>query len=226
MRHLKNIRRIRLLVVVSLALASPMQPACAQTDVSASDLIEQLTGPEPPVEVDVATLRQQALERIKSNADSTPLKRRPIAPQLMQLSHFDFDVVFDSDSALIRPQSYQTVGRIADALSNLKLLPYSFIVIDHTEATGRRDANLTLSQRRAESIRAVLVKTFGISSRRLQALGLGEEQLLDSARPASPTNARAQLVTIGLAPTVASQLGVTNAVPANKAGSTASKKRR
>ena len=184
-------------------------------------------GPETPADIDVAALRQQVVDRIKSKADATALKRPPIAPQLLKLPQFNFDVSFDPDSSLIRPQSYQTIGRIADALSDPKLLLYTFLVIGHTESTGRRDANLTLSQRRADSIREVLAGTFKISPRRLQALGLGEEQLRDSSRPTSPANVRAQIATIGeVHAVVLSQPTASSVPPAKKGPATASKKRR
>ena len=41
------------------------------------------------------------------------------------------------------------------------------------------------------------MNTFKVSPKRLQALGLGEEQLQDVNRPASPANARVQLIAIG-----------------------------
>ena len=105
--------------------------------------------------------------------------------------------MFDQDFSLIRPASYQTIGSIADALTDPKLRPYRYLIVDHVESAGRRDHNLILSQRRAESIRDVLVNTFKVSPKRLQALGLGEEQLQDVNRPASPANARVQLMAIG-----------------------------
>ena len=105
--------------------------------------------------------------------------------------------MFDQDSSLIRPASYQTIGSIADALTDPKLRPYRYLIVDHVESAGRRDHNLILSQRRAESIRDVLVNTFKVSPKRLQALGLGEEQLQDVNRPASPANARVQIIAIG-----------------------------
>ncbi len=69
----------------------------------------------------------------------------------------------------------------------------------HTASTGRRDNNLTLSQRRADVIREVLVNTFKISPKRLQTIGLGEEQMLDAAHPAAPINQQIQIATIGSA---------------------------
>jgi OmpA-OmpF porin, OOP family len=226
MRFSRKRRGIGLLAVASIAFALLTQPVRAQTATPASNLVDQLVGPETHADIDIAALRQQAVDRIKSRADATALERPPIAPQLLTLPQFTFEVAFDPDSPLIRPQSYQTIGRIADALSDPKLLLYTFLVIDHTEAIGRRDANLTLSQRRADSIREVLAGTFKISRKRLQALGLGEEQLQNSSRPTSPANARAQIVTIGEVPAAISNQPTASSVPPAKKGpATASKKR-
>ena len=41
------------------------------------------------------------------------------------------------------------------------------------------------------------MNTFKVSPKRLQALGLGEEQLQDVNRPAAPANARVQIVAFG-----------------------------
>jgi OOP family OmpA-OmpF porin len=216
---------IGFLAIASLAVALPMQSAPAQTAAPTPNLADQLVGAETPADIDVAALRQQAADRIKSRADATAARRSPIAPELLKLPRFDFNVVFDPDASVIRPRSYQVIGRIADALSDPKLLPYAFLVINHTEATGARAANLTLSQRRADAIRAVLAGSFKISPRRLQALGLGEEQLQDSSRPISEANVRAQIVTIGKVPAVSHQPAASSVPPVKKGPARASKKR-
>jgi outer membrane protein OmpA-like peptidoglycan-associated protein len=216
---------IGLLAVASITLALPTQPVRAQTAAPASSLVDQLVGSATPADIDVAALRQQAVDRIKSKADATASKRPLIAPQLLKLPQFNFDVAFDPDSSLIRPQSYETMGRIADALSDPKLLLYTFLVIDHTAAIGRREANLTLSQRRADSIREVLAGAFKISPKRLQALGLGEEQLQDSSRPTSPANVRAQIMTIGEVPVTVSSQPTASSVPPTKKGPPTVKRR-
>lgn len=214
-------RDIGLVVSALIIFALPMSWGRAQTSAPAGNIVDQLVGPETAADIDVAALRQQAAERVKAKADPQPLKRPAIAPQLSKLPQFRFDVVFDPDSSLIRPESYGLIGRIADALSDPKLLPYRFLIVDHTEAAGRRDFNLTLSQRRADSIRDVLVGTFKISSKRLQPIGLGEEQLQDSARPALPANARAQIMTLGAIP---SQAPAADAPPAQKSPAAAKKR--
>ena len=212
---------IGLMLIASIALVLLKQPVQAQAAAPAPNLIDQLVGPEAPADIDVAALRQQVADRIQSKADATASRRPPIAPQLLKLPHFNFDVVFDPGTPVIRPQSYPTIGRIADALSDPKLLPYAFLVIDHTESTGRRSDNLMLSQRRADAIRGILSGSFSISAKRLQALGLGEEQLQDATHPASPANARAQIVTIGMMPPpVSSPPAASSVAPAKKPPST------
>ncbi|MDU0960974.1 MAG: OmpA family protein, partial [Bradyrhizobium sp.] len=91
---------------------------------------------------------------------------------------------------------YQTVGRIAAAMVHSELLPYPFLIIGHVEANGRREANVILSQRRAEAIRDILANTFKISVKRLQSIGLGEEQLLDPSKPTASVNQQIQIITV------------------------------
>lgn len=188
------------LLTVCLVLAMSVPSALAQAVVTAEDMINQLAGLETASDVDVAALRQQALERIKSKSDAVALKRPPVAPQLRKLPRLNLDIQFNPDSPVIRPESYRVLGRIADTLSDPKLQPYGFLIVGHTESTGRREDNLTLSQRRADSIRYVLATTFKISSKRLQAVGLGEEQLLDAEHPKAPVNQQTQIVTVRKGP--------------------------
>ena len=100
----------------------------------------------------------------------------------------------------MRPESYQTLGRIADALVNAKLLPYTFLVVGHIEANGKRESNVILSQRRADAIRDIMVNTFKISANRIQAIGLGEEQLLDPPHPTAAANRQTQILTVAKMP--------------------------
>jgi len=46
-------------------------------------------------------------------------------------------------------------------------------VVGHTDMTGTLEHNLELSKRRAESVVKKLVDTYGISSSRLKAMGVG-----------------------------------------------------
>jgi outer membrane protein OmpA-like peptidoglycan-associated protein len=192
-------RGVGLLVVALIGFA--VLPCQAQTQAggAAEDWVNKLAGLDVAPDLDVAALRQQALERIKSKADAAPIKRPPVAAQLLKLPQFLAEIQFDEDAAVIRPDSYRTLGRIADTLYHPSLLGYKFLIVGHTVSTGRRENNLTLSQRRADAIREVLVNTFKISSKRLQAIGLGEEQLIDAAHPTAAINQRTQVATVAKA---------------------------
>jgi OOP family OmpA-OmpF porin len=192
-------RRVGLLVVALIAFTALPCQAQTQAGGTAEDWVHRLAGLETAPDLDVAALRQQALERIKSKADAAPIKRPPVAAQLLKLPQFLAEIQFDEDAAVIRPDSYRTLGRIADTLSHPSLLGYKFLIVGHTVSTGRRENNLTLSQRRADVVRDVLVNTFKISSKRLQAIGLGEEQLIDAAHPAAATNQLIQVATVAKA---------------------------
>ena len=192
-------REIGLLTVALIEFAAPASPGRAQAVATTENLVNRLVGLETTADLDVAALRQQALERVKSKADATPLKRPPVAVQLLKLPQFIVDVQFDPDTSIIRPESYRTLGRIADALTHPLLLPYGFLIVGHTDATGKREYNLTLSQRRADSVREVLVTTFKVSAKRLQAVGLGEEQLQDAVHPTAAINQQVQIVTVAKA---------------------------
>jgi outer membrane protein OmpA-like peptidoglycan-associated protein len=188
----KGLRGIGLLTACAVVLATPAYP---QDAITTERMISQLSGLETTPDLDIVALRQQALDRIKSKADGASLKRPPVAGELLKLPHFNVDVLFNPDSPIIRPESYRTLGRIADALYDPALSSYGFLIVGHTEATGKREYNLTLSQRRADSIRGVLVTTFKVSPKRIQAVGLGEEQLQDATHPTAAVNRQVQVVT-------------------------------
>ena len=139
------------------------------------------------------------MDRIKARAkaDAVSLNRPLIAPDLLKLPQFTAEIKFDEDAAVVRPESYRTLGRIADTLYHPSLLGYKFLIVGHTVSTGRRENNLTLSQRRVDVIREVLINTFKISPKRLLTIGLGEEQMLDAVRPTAPINQGVQVATIG-----------------------------
>jgi len=193
-------RRDLALWTVCLMLALAPTSVRAQQGATAEDIVDRLSALETTADVDVAALRQQVIDRIKAKANAVALKRPPIAPQLPKLPHVNLDIQFNPDSPVVRPDSYRMLGRVADALSDLKLLSFGFLIVGHMDSTGRREDNLTLSQRRAESFRDVLVTTFKISPKRLQAIGLGEEQLLDAEHPKAAVNQQIQIVAVRRGP--------------------------
>jgi outer membrane protein OmpA-like peptidoglycan-associated protein len=192
------LRSLGLLAGALVLFAALAPPARAQSAVTRDDIVNQLNHFDAAPDLDVAALREQVLKRSQSRSrnEPPPQKRAPIAPELAKLPSFNVDIQFDTDTPIVQPASYQTLGRIADALVQSTLLPYTFLIVGHIEGNGRRENNAILSQRRADAIRDVLVNTFKISSKRLQSVGLGEEQLLDAAHPTAPVNQQVQIMTV------------------------------
>jgi outer membrane protein OmpA-like peptidoglycan-associated protein len=86
---------------------------------------------------------------------------------------FDFDrLLFNTDSATLRPESQEQLGNIA---AILKAYPNVRVKIGgYTDNTGDPQSNLNLSQDRANGVMAELV-ALGISPERLEAQGYGEQ---------------------------------------------------
>lgn len=106
-------------------------------------------------------------------------KRRPdlrrAAPSIeIQAINFEFG------SAEIPYSQYRKVEEIANALKRLtsRRSGMRILIEGHTDAVGSDASNYALSERRAESLKRVLVREFGISSRALETVGYGEEYLL------------------------------------------------
>jgi OOP family OmpA-OmpF porin len=202
----RRLRDLGLLAGALVLLAG--MPARAQTPPpTRDDIILQLSRFEAPADIDVAALRLQVAERSKSRAknEPPPQKRPAIAPELNKLPTINLDIKFDVDTPIILPESYQTIGRVVDAMVHANLLPYAFLIVGHIDANGKREANVLLSQRRADAVRDILVNTFKISAKRLQSVGLGEEQLLDPAHPTAPVNDQLQIMTVSKVPDQAEQ---------------------
>lgn len=171
-------------------------PSFAQTKLAADDFVDALRAAATPIDIDVKEIHERALERIKKSGQK-PQDRPALVEELNKQPQLTLDIQFNSDSAIVRPESYQTLGRLADALYHPYLLDRKILVVDHIEATGKRQSNLELSQKRASAIREALVTTFRISPQRVLALGLGEEQLQDRAKAGAGANRRVQVIVIG-----------------------------
>lgn len=81
-----------------------------------------------------------------------------------------YGILFDTDSANIKPESAAALGEMAKFLAaEPQLKAY---IVGHTDNAGSLSHNLTLSQRRAEAVVQALVRDHGVSAQRLAAKGL------------------------------------------------------
>ena len=82
------------------------------------------------------------------------------------------DVLFEFDSATLKPGGERALQQIAEALTSY---PQASIVVEgYTDAVGDDTYNRQLSQNRAEAVRSALIRT-GVSESKITARGLGEQ---------------------------------------------------
>lgn len=87
-------------------------------------------------------------------------------------------ILFDVNSDKIKPQSYGILKDIANVLNENSSVNVK--IVGHTDSDGNTSANMDLSKRRAEAVKASLIKYFGIDASRLQTDGKGSSQPVDS----------------------------------------------
>jgi outer membrane protein OmpA-like peptidoglycan-associated protein len=86
---------------------------------------------------------------------------------------FDSGILFDLDESSLRPQAEDNLAELAESLESYE--DTRVLVVGHTDATGSDAYNQSLSERRAESARAFLLRR-GIEPDRVEALGRGESE--------------------------------------------------
>ncbi len=133
-------------------------------DASDEDVYETITA--PPVE---RLDRTYSLDEIRYSESIRARMRR-----------VDLDnIVFETGSFDVSPDQYGKLERIARAIGRaIEADPAEvFLIEGHTDAVGPEEDNLSLSDRRAESVARILVEQFGIPIENLVTQGYGEQHL-------------------------------------------------
>lgn len=98
-------------------------------------------------------------------------------------------ILFDVNSDKIKPESYGVLKDIANVLTENASVKVK--IVGHTDSDGKDADNLSLSKRRAESVKASLAADFGIDASRLETDGKGASQPVDTSNtPAGKANNR------------------------------------
>ena len=104
----------------------------------------------------------------------------------------DLDINFATGSWQLTPSQ---IGRLAEIAAALKQAigrnPREVILVEgHTDAVGSWEDNLSLSDRRAETVAVVLTEEFHVPSENLVTQGYGEQHLKEPTEGASRANRR------------------------------------
>ena len=161
------------LLVAAMNFASPSM-ATAEDVLSSDDLIKKLD-PNSPFNLTFRGL---------SRTDEKP-------PSV------DLDIRFEFDSDVLLPEARAQLDALGGALSSGPLSHYRFKIVGHTDGVGEDDYNLSLSDRRARSVKSYLVGNYSIPSGRLVEVGMGEQELKNTEDPEAPENRRVEVINLG-----------------------------
>ena len=82
-----------------------------------------------------------------------------------------YGIYFDTDKAVVKPESKPTLDEIAKLLRGQPQL--NVVIVGHTDSQGAYDYNMDLSKRRAEAVAAILAQSYQIAKPRLRTSGVG-----------------------------------------------------
>ncbi len=82
-----------------------------------------------------------------------------------------YGIYFDTDKAVLKPESRPTLDEIAKLLTSQPKL--NVFIVGHTDSQGAFDYNMNLSRQRAEAVAAALVQSYRIDKARLRSAGVG-----------------------------------------------------
>lgn len=107
---------------------------------------------------------------------------------------FKSDVLYDVDSATLKPGAYTEINRVSQVLVQY---PQTDIQIaGHTDSSGSETYNQALSERRAMGVKNALLNQ-GVAPERLRTLGFGESQpVADNSTAAGRQLNRRVVITI------------------------------
>jgi OOP family OmpA-OmpF porin len=93
---------------------------------------------------------------------------QPSAPPTVRLP-----ILFEFNSAELRPEAEVLLGKVGTALMSDELVGFHFSVEGHTDSVGSESYNATLSEERADAVKAYLIAR-GVPESKLTTFGYGE----------------------------------------------------
>ncbi len=123
-------------------------------------------------------LNAPPVDRIDQRYTLDQVRATPYLRERMRRVDLD-DITFDFGSWEVNPREYQRLERVAAAMRRvIRRNPDEvFLIEGYTDAVGSRVDNLTLSDRRAETVADILSREFQVPFENLATQGFGEDFL-------------------------------------------------
>jgi len=176
-------------ILISVTLAGPVMAESPDTvhlgksEVSKEQVIKLLAPEKKP------TLLTRGI-RVHGEDDPAAMTENS-KPDPKSLS---LEIYFEFNSAQLSPEAVEQLSPVGEALQSNELSGLAFTLEGHTDATGDENYNLTLSEKRAASVKQFFIENFSLSPDRLKAEGKGESELIEGTPPDSGINRRVTII--------------------------------
>jgi outer membrane protein OmpA-like peptidoglycan-associated protein len=194
---------------MSAAQVAPdvQKPPAARAQSAPETIAAAAQGAAPAEKSQNPTLHENELQKVQQSLGPIAETHRTSLGLVMTLG--EKSLRFDSGKSEIAPKYRATLNHIAGVLKPLK--GYSISVYAYTDDAGTKDYNLTLSARRARSVRDVLVKA-GIAPTLISTKGFGTSKPRGRGTSATSraTNRRVEIAIVKSTPASAAPAKLSN----------------
>jgi len=149
-------------------------------DASGKSTLEQITSDSALPLLETKRYQTHQISRVVPNcavptAVITPIPEAlPVVPVLAEKVTIELEVLFETDKSVVQPEYYSKISEVAEFMAQY---PNTMVTIEgHTDSRASERYNQSLSQRRVDAVKEVLITQFGIDPERLNAIGYGELQ--------------------------------------------------
>ena len=163
----------------------------AVTELNVLDALTPASVDAPTGDADVS-VRTRSLR--VTPTDNSPSAQVLAAPR--KKASASLLITFETNSTALTQHSKEQLDVVAAALKNDRLKDFRFEVEGHADSRGAANANMTLSQQRAESVRGYLIGSHHISESRLLAVGKGDAEPMNTRDVAAAENRRVTITTL------------------------------
>lgn len=185
-----------------LALGALAAPAIAG-DLTDKQIIEKLTAPKLTRGLSGQSTATAAslnandaafINRIRKTRSLSVADREQVAALAKSRPQVDLEINFEYNSAQVTPASEPQLHSLGKALTSAELNGSVFMLGGHTDAKGSDGYNMSLSERRAETVKKFLIDNYQIPAENLVSTGYGKTELKNKSDPFGAENRRVQVV--------------------------------
>ena len=165
-------------VAVAIAVAEEpergepqMVPVISDDLVTREEFVEMMMAMR--AELQAINARLDKIQAAQNDKTMIKVQQIPLEPT-QHIMEEVFEIHFDLDKAVIKPEYQELIQKLADATQSNKNIKVS--VVGHTDTSGSANYNYALGGRRAEAVQNLLIK-YGIPASQIVAVSAGEQDL-------------------------------------------------